>query len=116
MKDINKISVTEAFNNPDGKTSANKVVGVTTSFVCLLLFVVLVIFYFINPHEAANVLLLIDKTTIYFSVAAGVMGIKTISSSFGGNKMILGDNVEIKPKKHKKQVMDEEENFSDEEM
>lgn len=88
--DISKISVNEAFNNPNGKTSSNKLVSVVTSFVCLFLFVILVIYYFINPSEAANVLALIDKTTVYFSVAAGIMGVKTIASNFGGNKITIG--------------------------
>lgn len=94
--DISKISVNEAFNNPNGKTSSNKLVSVVTSFVCLFLFVVLVGYYFINPSEATNVLALIDKTTVYFSVAAGIMGVKTISSNFGGNRMSIGETKQMR--------------------
>lgn len=99
--DIHKVSLNEAFNNPNGKTSANKVVGVVTSFVCLFLFVILVVYYFFNPQEATNILALIDKTTVYFSVAAGVMGIKTISSSFGNNRITIGNNSNSSPKNFK---------------
>lgn len=86
MLDIDKVNIKEAFNNNNGKTSANKVVGVTASFVCLILFVSLVFYYFINPHEATSILALIDKTTTYFCVSAGLMGVKTISSIFGDKK------------------------------
>lgn len=86
MLDIEKVNIKEAFNNNNGKTSANKVVGVTASFVCLILFISLVCYYFVNPQEATSILALIDKTTTYFCVSAGLMGVKTISSIFNGDK------------------------------
>ena len=88
--DISKFSFYEMFNNASGKTSATKFVGTLTSVVCLLLFIILVVFYFFNPAEAATVLLLIDKTTVYFSIAAGLMGIKSVSSAIGNNKIKIG--------------------------
>ena len=88
--DVSKFSIGEMFNNANGKTSATKFVGAVTSFVCLLLFIILVIFYFFNTGEASTVLLLIDKTTVYFSVAAGLMGIKSVSSAIGNSKIKIG--------------------------
>lgn len=79
--DIDKIKLAEAFNNDNGKTSANKLVGVITSFVCMLLVISLVIFYFFNTGEASTVLALIDKTVMYFGCAAGLMGVKSVSSA-----------------------------------
>lgn len=78
---IDKINLAEAFNNDNGKTSANKLVGVITSFVCMLLVLSLVIFYFFNTGEATVVLALIDKTVMYFGCAAGLMGVKSVSSA-----------------------------------
>ena len=82
-----KFSPVEIFSNNNGKTSSTKVVGFIASCVCLLLFVVLVAYYFINPGECGNILEFIDRTITYFTVSAGLMGIKSITSSFGKNKM-----------------------------
>ena len=48
--DIHKISIKEAVNDGNGKTSAKMLIGVTASFLCMLLFVAITIFYFIH-HE-----------------------------------------------------------------
>lgn len=79
--DIDKISLREAFNNDNGRTSANKIVGVITSFICMILVISLTVFYFFNTGEAGTVLTLIDKTIMYFGCAAGLMGVKSISSA-----------------------------------
>lgn len=79
--DIDKISLREAFNNDNGRTSANKIVGVITSFICMILVISLTVFYFFNTGEAGTVLALIDKTIMYFGCAAGLMGVKSISSA-----------------------------------
>lgn len=82
-----KFSPVEIFSNNNGKTSSTKVVGFIASCVCLFLFLILVLYYFINPGECANILEFIDRTITYFSVSAGLMGIKSITSSFGKNKI-----------------------------
>ena len=79
--DIDKISLREAFNNDNGRTSANKIVGVITSFICMILVISLTVFYFFNTGEAGTVLALIDKTIMYFGCAAGLMGVKSVSSA-----------------------------------
>lgn len=82
-----KFSAVEIFSNNNGKTSSTKVVGFIASCVCLFLFLILVLYYFINPGECANILEFIDRTITYFSVSAGLMGIKSITSSFGKNRI-----------------------------
>lgn len=87
MFNAHKFSPVEIFSNNNGKTSSTKVVGFIASCVCLFLFVILVGYYFINPGECANILEFIDRTITYFSVSAGLMGIKSITSSFGKNRV-----------------------------
>jgi hypothetical protein len=85
--DPHRFSMNEIFANNNGKTSSTKVVGFITSMVCLLLFLMLVIYFFVNPAAAAPILEFIDRTVTYFSVAAGLMGVKSITSAFGRHKI-----------------------------
>lgn len=87
---IHKFSWVELFNNNSGKSSSTKFVGLITSFVCIFIFTTLVLFYFFNQTESSTVLLLIDKTTLFFSIAAGLMGVKSLSTAIGGNKITTG--------------------------
>ena len=75
--DVSKFSIPEIFNNSNGRSSA------LTSFVCLTLFIILVIFYFIHTGEASTVITLIDKTIAFFGIGTGLMGVKSISSAIG---------------------------------
>lgn len=102
-----KFSPVEIFSNNNGKTSSTKVVGFIASCVCLFLFLILVLYYFINPGECANILEFIDKTITYFSVSAGLMGIKSITSSFGKNRIEITDATCRKPPVNKPEVEDE---------
>lgn len=95
--DPHKFSMNEIFANNNGKTSSTKVVGFITSMVCLLLFLMLVIYFFINPAAAAPILEFIDRTVTYFSVSAGLMGVKSITSAFGRHKIAIS-SVDKKPK------------------
>lgn len=81
MFDIDKISLKEAFNNDNGKTSANKIVGVITSFVCMLILISLVVFYFVQPAAGPVILQFIDRTIMYFGCAAGLMGVKSLTGA-----------------------------------
>lgn len=98
--DPHRFSMNEIFANNNGKTSSTKVVGFITSMVCLLLFLMLVIYFFINPAAAAPILEFIDRTVTYFSVAAGLMGVKSITSAFGRHKIAIA-SVDENPKKRK---------------
>lgn len=108
MFNAHKFSPVEIFSNNNGKTSSTKVVGFIASCVCLFLFVILVGYYFINPGECANILEFIDRTITYFTVSAGLMGIKSITSSFGKNKMEF-IQTPCKPKSENKPGINEDE-------
>lgn len=79
--DIHKISIKEAVNDGNGKTSAKMLIGVTASFLCMLLFVAITIFYFIHHEQSDVVMQLYDKIIIIFGIAAGLMGVKSISNA-----------------------------------
>ena len=102
-----KFSPVEIFSNNNGKTSSTKVVGFIASCVCLFLFLILVLYYFINPGECANILEFIDRTITYFSVSAGLMGIKSITSSFGKNRIEITEAPCRKKPVNKLEVEDE---------
>ena len=93
--DPHKISWSEVFSNNNGKTSSTKIIGFIVSMMCLLIFLMLVIYYFIKPMECPNILELIDRTVSYFSISAGLMGVKSITSSFGRQKIEITEQ-EIK--------------------
>ena len=90
--DPHKFSFSEIFANNNGKTSSTKIIGFLVSIVCLFIFIMLVVYYFFNPGECANVLEIIDRTVSYFSISAGLMGIKSVTSSFGKQKIEIVDN------------------------
>ena len=102
-----KFSAVEIFSNNNGKTSSTKVVGFIASCVCLFLFLILVLYYFINPGECGNILEFIDRTITYFSVSAGLMGIKSITSSFGKNRIEITEAPCRKKPVNKPEVEDE---------
>lgn len=106
--DPHKFSVTEIFSNNNGKTSSTKVVGFITSMVCLLIFIVLVVYYLINPLECANILEFIDRTITYFTVSAGLMGVKSVTSAFGKSKVELTQIVKNKKDDNEDEVEPEE--------
>lgn len=83
-----KLSWREIFTDNTGRTSSSSFVGVVTSVACLILFAVLVVFYFTHPLESTTILAILDKTTIYFSIAAALMGVKSLASSFGKNALL----------------------------
>lgn len=93
--DPHKISWSEIFSNNNGKTSSTKIIGFMVSLVCLIIFLMLVIYYFCNPGECSNILELIDRTVSYFTISAGLMGVKSITSSFGRQKLEITEKTEI---------------------
>lgn len=85
---INQVSIKEAFNNNNGKTSSNKLLGITTGFVCLGIFVMLIIYYFFKPEEGSIILQFVDKAIFFYGIGSGVMLGKTIAASFGNNNRL----------------------------
>ena len=92
--DATKFSWVEVFLNTNGKTSSTKLIGLLTAMICLLLFVIMVVFYMFNIQESGVILSCIDKIITIFGIAAGLMGIKSISSSIGANKTIIENTVQ----------------------
>ena len=97
--DTTKFSWVEIFLNTNGKTSSTKLIGLLTAMICLLLFVIMVVFYMFNIPESGVILSFIDKIITIFGIAAGLMGIKSISSSIGANKTIIENTVQQKQTK-----------------
>ena len=79
--DIDKISIKEAINNENGRTSSKKLIGVTASTLCLLLMIALVIFYFFHTGESTIILELVDKIIVVFGIASGLLGVTSISNA-----------------------------------
>lgn len=108
MPNINSVSWREAFNNDSGKTSGNKLVGIITCFVCLIIFLACVVYFFISEDDTENILKILDKDLYLYTVGCGLMGVKTIASSIGKNHVSFGS----KPKKPKqKEKAEQEENI-----
>lgn len=79
--EMDKISLKEALNNDNGKTSSKKLIGVTTSLLCLLIMIMLTIYYFCNPSEGHIIMQLYDKIIVIFGIACGLMGVKSVSNA-----------------------------------
>lgn len=112
--DPHKFSFNEIFANNNGKTSSTKLVGFITSMVCLLLFMSLVVFFFFNPETSKEILEFIDRTITYFSVAAGLMGVKSVTSAFGKQKIQIvqdtSEEIELVTKNEENEENNEVEN------
>jgi hypothetical protein len=78
---IDKISLREAMNNDNGRTSSKKLIGFLTSIVCLILLVALVLFYFFHTGDAVVILQFVDKIIVIFGIAAGLLGVKSIANA-----------------------------------
>jgi len=98
MPNINNLSVREAFNNDNGKTSGNKLIGIVTAFVCLTILVACTIYYFLVPEQGETILELLDKILYFYITGCGTMGVKTISAYIGGNKINTIGKQHKKPK------------------
>ena len=98
--DKTKFSFVELFLNSNGKTSITKLIGFASSFVCIIMFVIMLVFYMINVGESEVIIVFIDRIITFFGISAGLMGIKSISSSFGKDNKIEMNNSEEKKKKN----------------
>ena len=106
-KDRLKFSWLEMFSNTDGKTSASAFVGTLVSLVSLILFITLMIFYFTHPSEAKTVLEFIDRLTMYFGIASGLLGLKSLG--------VFSKNTNVTIGKKTKRVVEEDTVTEDEE-
>lgn len=91
-----KFSWAQMVSNANGKTSATALVGFISAMVCLLLFCTLVVFYFFNISEATTILSIVDKTITYFSISAGLLGVRSISSTLAnGDRIKIGNKDDV---------------------
>ena len=82
-------SMPEMFRSYNGQPSACKAVGSISALVCLALFVAVVVFYMLHVAEGAVILQILDKIIEVFGISAGILGIKSLSSSIGGNRVTI---------------------------
>ena len=101
--DTSKFSFKETFLNTNGKTSSTKLIGMAASAMCVLLFVTLTIFYMFNVAESAVIIIMIDKIIAFFGISAGLMGVKSITSSFGTNNKVILTNETTTDKKNEEE-------------
>lgn len=69
-----------------GETSATGFCGVITSFLSLIAFIALVVFYFVKTSEAANILQMMDKIIAIFGIGAALLGARKISGAIASAK------------------------------
>lgn len=93
-----KFSLTELFSNDNGRTSSSKVIGVLAMLACIILFIVLIIFYMVNVAEGHMILEFIDRIISFFGISTALMGIKSVTASFGKSKTQIS-NTDEKVKK-----------------
>lgn len=103
--DPHRFSINEIFSNNNGKTSSTKLVGFITSMVCLLIFLALMVYFFFMPVHGAVILEFVDRTVTYFTVSAGLMGVKSITSAFGKHKIEITEGPKKPAKPHNRPMM-----------
>ena len=79
----------EIFNSNNGKPSACKWIGSISAIVTLALIVASIIFYMVHVAEGAIILQILDKLISVFGISVGLLGVKSIASSVGGNKVTI---------------------------
>ena len=87
--DANKFNLLQIFNNYNGKTSCTKTIGIFASVVCIIFFIIMMLFYMFNLPQADIILQFMDKIMTMFGFSVGLLGIKTITSNIGGNKVVI---------------------------
>lgn len=79
----------EIFNSNNGKPSACKWIGSLSAIVTLAMIVASIIFYMVHVAEGAIILQILDKLISVFGISVGLLGVKSIASSVGGNKVTI---------------------------
>lgn len=69
-----------------GQTSATGVIGVFLCSVPMIGMLALLVFYFVNPSEAANILELMDRGIALVGIGAAVLGTRKISGMIGNSQ------------------------------
>jgi len=69
-----------------GTMSATGFMGVISGILTLVTGFALIVFYFIKPGEAGNILELLDRVIVVFSISAGLLGVRKISGVIGNKQ------------------------------
>lgn len=69
----------------------------------------MIIFYMCNVAEGAMILEMIDRIISFFGISTALMGVKSVTSSFGKNHRLQLDSCDEPKKKQRRQ----EDNYCD---
>ena len=97
-----------------GCLSATGFLGVVCGLVMLLMFVALVVYYFIMPENAENIIRIIEQATIWFGMASALLGCRKITGMIGNKKgaqhvVISEEGVGVDLKSKKAETIPDEE-------
>lgn len=85
-----KLKFQEMFTS-HGEMSATGFMGVISGLVTLLILVTLSVYFIVNPSEANNVLELMDRMIVVFSVSAGLLGVRKVTGMIGNKQFSAGE-------------------------
>lgn len=66
-----------------------------------------------NVAEGAMIIEMIDRIISFFGISTALMGVKSVTASFGKNKMHMDNTEDAKPKKKGPNHLNEMENCGD---
>lgn len=90
--DPKKFAWKEMFSSEQtGKTSIILFVSGLGSIITAVLLVSLVVLCAVKLIEASIVLSLIENVLTYYGISVGLLGVRSITSSFGGNKVSISN-------------------------
>lgn len=90
--DPRQFSWREMFSSEQtGKTSIVLFVSAVGSIITAVLLIALVIFCAVSLIESPVVLSLIDSVLTYYGISIGLLGVRSITTSLGGNKVTVSN-------------------------
>lgn len=69
-----------------GETSATGFCGVLLTFVAILVFLGLFVFYLVNQDEAGNILEFVDKVIVILGIGSALLGTRKISGALANRR------------------------------
>ena len=91
-----------------GETSATGFCGVVLTFVAMLVFLGLFVFYLINQDEAGNILEFVDKVIVILGIGSALLGTRKISGAIANRRSnqdivkMVEDAIEAKEEREEK--------------
>ena len=93
-----------------GETSATGFCGVLLTFVSILVFLGLFVFYLVNQEEAGNILEFVDKVIVILGIGSALLGTRKISGALANRRSnediikMVEDAIEAKEERDEKIV------------